>query len=144
MGVDWEIEVIESRETAYNLTVIIPYGAGKGRKNARKNYYICIISQGPLYRWGFAMADSHLWSLRWNDKKPLDSPLSTLNSPLSTLIEVFYFLFAIWSRAELWARRWSSSFTLSRGGWRLQADLRRTFSQSTYSLFYNNRVGGKH
>ena len=33
--VDWEIEVIESRETAYNQVVIMPYGAGKGRKSAR-------------------------------------------------------------------------------------------------------------
>ena len=29
MTVDWEIEVIESRETACNLAVIMPYDAGK-------------------------------------------------------------------------------------------------------------------
>ena len=36
----WEIGVGESRETAYNRVIMRPYGAGKGRKNARNFYFL--------------------------------------------------------------------------------------------------------
>ena len=49
----------ESRETAYNRVVILPYGAGKDRKNARKFYFfisslqVAIIAEAV--RWHYAI-----------------------------------------------------------------------------------------
>ena len=59
----WEIGVGESRETAYNRAVILPYGAGNGRKNARNFYLFIIISPGLPNRggsrWHYAIFEAY-------------------------------------------------------------------------------------
>ena len=70
----WERGVGESRETAYNLTVILPCDAGNSRKSARNFYFLSYLTPHSWpYRGGLRWLIAILEAFRRKDKKALES-----------------------------------------------------------------------